>query len=194
MHKIIILMYHIVDKPGAEREKKYCCLPENFLKQMEFLSKSDYSLINLDDIDEILSGNKVMNSESIAVTFDDGFEDFYHNAFPVLKKIAIPATLFMVSDRVGQTNDWMHLRGSPKRNLLNKEQLLEISHSGVLIGSHTCTHPKLNEISSDKELLKDEIFISKQSLEEQLQKSVNYLYIDRLHNVFRERRDVFRPL
>ena len=167
-------MYHIIDKPRAEREKKYCCLPDSFSRQMKFLYQSDYSLINLDDIDEILSGRKVMSNTCVAVTFDDGFEDFYQNAFPVLKEFDIPSTLFMVSDRVGQTNDWMHSRGSPKRNLLNSEQLLEISNSGVLIGSHTCTHPKLNEISSDKEKLKDELFQSRQVLEKHLNKPVDH--------------------
>lgn len=174
MHKIIILMYHIADTPKADREIKYCCTPENFLKQMEYLSKSAYALINLDDIDAILSGKKTMQMDSIAVTFDDGFEDFYHNAFPVLKKFNIPATLFMVSERVGQSNDWMHQRGSPKRNMLSTEQLTDISNAGVLIGSHTCTHPKLNEISPDEKRLHDEIFNSKQQLEEQLGKAVDH--------------------
>lgn len=167
-------MYHIIDAPRAEKETKYCCLPNSFFKQMEFISKSDFSLINLDDVSEILSGKKVMNSNSIAVTFDDGFDDFYHNALPILKIFNVPSTLFMVSDRIGQTNDWMHKRGSPVRNLLNQAQLTEISNAGVLIGSHTCTHPKLNEISSDKKMLHDELLLSKQTLEEQLYKPINH--------------------
>lgn len=167
-------MYHILDTPKTDKESKYCCLPKNFSKQMSFLANSDYSLINLDDVDDILSGKKVMNSTCVAVTFDDGFEDFYHNAFPILKKFDIPATLFMVADRVGQSNDWMHKHGSPKRNLLNENQLADISNSGVLIGSHTCTHPKLNEISLNKEMLENEIFNSRQALEKQLNKKVEH--------------------
>ncbi len=169
-------MYHIVDQPRTDREKKYCCLPECFLRQMKFLSQSDYSLINLDDIDEILSGKKVMNNTGIAVTFDDGFEDFHQNAFPVLKQFDIPATLFMISERVGDTNDndLTHRHDSPKRILLTQEQLLEVSQSGILIGSHTRTHPKLNEISADKENLNDELLHSRQVLENQLNKTVEH--------------------
>ncbi len=174
MYKIIILMYHIIDRPRAGREKKYCCLPECFFKQMKFLSQSDYSLINLDDIDEILSGEKVMNNTGIAVTFDDGFEDFHQNAFPVLKQFDIPATLFMISDQIVDTDDLKQPGDPSKRDLLNQKQLLEISHSGILIGSHTRTHPKLNEISSDKEKLNDELFNSRQVLENQLDKTIEH--------------------
>jgi len=168
MARIVILMYHIIDWSKAERESKYCCLPLRFAQQMEYLSKSGYSLINLNDVADILDGDKSIDSDAVAVTFDDGFEDFYRNAFPILSRFNVPATLFMVSDRIGGDNDWMHCSGSPKRKLLSQSELSELADNGILIGSHTRTHPKLNEISGDKSFLYEEIHDSKCELENKL--------------------------
>ncbi len=174
MARIVILMYHIIDRPKAEREAKYCCLPLRFSQQMEHLSKSGYSLINLNDVAEVLDGDKAIDSDAVAVTFDDGFEDFHRNAFPILTRFNVPATLFMVSDRVGGDNDWMHRGGSPKRKLLSQSQLSEIADSGIVIGSHTRTHPKLNEISGDQSLLHQEVSNSKHELENQLDREIQH--------------------
>ena len=174
MARIIILMYHIIDTPKSAQEAKYCCEPSEFNKQMQYLAASDYPLLNLNDIASILSGNKELLEDSVAVTFDDGFDDFYHNALPILSRYKIPATLFMVSNRIDQYNDWMVNKGSPKRKLLSIEQLNELLKAGVVIGSHTRSHPKLSEISKNTEQLYQEIRESKIELENILGIPINH--------------------
>lgn len=167
-------MYHIVDTPKTAQEAKYCCQPLEFNKQMQYLASSDYPLLNLNDISSILAGNKELIVDSVAVTFDDGFEDFYHNALPILSRYKIPATLFMVSNRIDQYNDWMVNKGSPKRKLLSIEQLNELLKAGIVIGSHTRSHPKLSEISENSEQLDQEVGESKTELENILGISINH--------------------
>ncbi|MBE0435699.1 MAG: polysaccharide deacetylase family protein [Methylomicrobium sp.] len=160
--------------PKSDQEAKYCCMPSEFAKQMNYLATSNYRLIDLNDISSILKDELHLESDAVAVTFDDGFEDFYHDAMPVLREYNIPATLFMVSNRTDGFNDWMVKKGSPKRKLLSVPQLLEISKNNITIGSHTRTHPKLTEISSDLDCLNREIKESKIELENKLGLSVNH--------------------
>ncbi|WP_404355963.1 polysaccharide deacetylase family protein [Methylotuvimicrobium sp. KM1] len=174
MPRIVILMYHIIASPKSDQEAKYCCTPSEFAKQMNYLASSNYRLIDLNDISSILKGELQLKSDAVAVTFDDGFEDFYHDALPVLREYNIPATLFMVSNRTDGFNDWMVKKGSPKRKLLSVPQLLEISKSNTIIGSHTRSHPKLTEISSDMDSLNREIKESKVELENKLGLAVDH--------------------
>ena len=174
MARILILMYHIVDEPRSDKEAKFCCTPSQFQRQMEYLSKSSYQLLDLEGISEIICGTRYLDSDGLAVTFDDGFSDFHEHALPILDKWRIPATLFMVSRRIGRTNDWMHKRGFPQRDLLTRQQLLDVNDAGVIIGSHTRTHARLSDISSDMANLKEELESSKKELEDTLGNSIDH--------------------
>lgn len=174
MSRIIILMYHIIDHAKTSREANLCCSPESFKKQIKYLANSNYTLVNLDDVSNILNGTKVFENDVVALTFDDGFEDFYLNALPILTQYKIPSTLFVVSNQLGNTNNWMSERNFPARKLISKQQLITIKESGVVIGSHTRSHLKLNELSDDRALIDQEIKASKIELEEILKQPVKH--------------------
>jgi peptidoglycan/xylan/chitin deacetylase (PgdA/CDA1 family) len=172
MSGAIILMYHIIDESRASLEDKYCCTPQRFSGQMAFLRQEGYRAVSLESLLAALDGHPPAEEKMVAVTFDDGFACTCRNALPVLVKHQIPATMFVVSDRIGKSNDWMQSRGFPRRELLTVENLRELGDAGVAVGSHTRTHPRLNEINSAR--LTDEIRGSKASLEDMLGKSVDY--------------------
>ena len=172
MKRAIVLMYHIVDKPRDASEEKYCCSVKNFEQQMQYLRQSEYSPVSLDSYISSLRKNSPLPDNPIIITFDDGFEDFYHNAVPAALKYDIPLTLFMVAKGIGGTNKWMHQRGKPKRNLLNQNELLACAKAGVTIGSHTLTHPRLTEV--DDKLASKEIKLSKMQLEDILEQEVKH--------------------
>ncbi|MEZ0154833.1 MAG: polysaccharide deacetylase family protein [Candidatus Reddybacter sp.] len=174
MARTLILMYHILDQSRSQREARFCCTPKRFSQQMQYLSTSGYELLSLDQIEEITQGRRQQERPGVAVTFDDGFADFHQNALPILEQWKIPATLFMVSQRIGQSNDWMRNRGFPSRPLLSLEQLREARDAGVTIGSHTCTHARLNEISSNPEQLQEQLEGSKKELEQILGQEVKH--------------------
>jgi len=174
MARILILMYHIVDEPRSEREARFCCTPDKFAEQMEYLANSKYQLLTLDNIFEVTENRRSQEQTGVAVTFDDGFCDFHRNALPILTRWNIPAAMFVVSQRIGKSNDWMHKRGFPERPLLSLRKLQDVRDAGITIGSHTCSHARLSDISSNAERLDDELGASKQELEELLGQDVEH--------------------
>jgi peptidoglycan/xylan/chitin deacetylase (PgdA/CDA1 family) len=68
----------------------------NFSWQMEFI-KANFNPIHLSRVIEYLEGKCDLPSNPIVVTFDDGFDDVYTNAYPILKRLDVPATLFITT-------------------------------------------------------------------------------------------------
>lgn len=166
-----ILMYHILDRPRAEQEAKYCCLPERFAQQMAWIAESHHP-VSLDTLLAGLNGQADLADNAIAITFDDGFASTFEHAMPVLTRLRIPATMFMVAGRIGGDNDWMHRRGMPQRALMDATQLREMHAADITIGSHTLTHPKLPECEPGQ--LSREIADSKSRLEDILSHPVQH--------------------
>jgi len=177
-----ILMYHILDTPRAEREAKYCCLPERFSEQMAWIAETRQP-VSLDTLLAGLDGRANLPDDAVAVTFDDGFASTFENAMPVLTRYRIPAAMFIVVNHIGGDNDWMHRRGMPQRALMDTAQIREMHAADITIGSHTLTHPKLPKCPPDK--MSREIADSKAILEDILSHPVQHfaypygLYNDR---------------
>lgn len=165
-------MYHMVRETDDPKEKRYCCYPTAFKRQMAHLKMTGYQVIGLDDLINCIKNGTTLPQKSIAITFDDGFADNYENAFPVLKEHGFTATMFIVSRLVGKTNEWMQEEGFPARKLLGWEKLKDMSENGITIGSHTRTHPSLIDIEVGS--ARQEILNSKPELEDALGKPVRY--------------------
>ena len=95
-------LYHRIKAPSGrdvllENVLKYrwCVSPSDFEMQIKQLRKK-YRFISAEDF----MGNKIPKNAAL-LTFDDGYSDFYTNAFPLLKKYEIPAAVFLVSGHVG---------------------------------------------------------------------------------------------
>jgi peptidoglycan/xylan/chitin deacetylase (PgdA/CDA1 family) len=101
----------------------------------------------------------------VAVTFDDGFENFYEHALPELVKRGIPATMFVISDAIGKAF------GSSEcsEKIMSLEQLRNLPDL-VTIGSHTLSHPLLPSIAVDEAAR--EIALSRKRLEQQLNRKI----------------------
>jgi peptidoglycan/xylan/chitin deacetylase (PgdA/CDA1 family) len=72
----------------------------DFEKEMRYLTKT-HKILSLEEIAGIINGNKALPKRGVVVTFDDGYKDNYTNAFPVLKKYNIPATIFLTTGNIG---------------------------------------------------------------------------------------------
>ena len=159
-----ILMYHYINDEEPKRSKLGVSLA-TFERQMRFLRENKYNVIPLGELADIIKKKKKIPPKTAVVTFDDGYLDNYTNAFPILKKYGIPATIFIVIDRVG--------RRLGRDDYMDWQQIKELSDSGlVTIGCHSMTHPNLSEILSEEEL-KREICQSKLLLEGVLGKGVD---------------------
>jgi len=170
--KVPILMYHRVSETDNPVERRYCCPPKSFRRQMHLLRLLGYCPIALDDFIEYTAGKKSLNPKSLVITLDDGYKDTYTHAYPILKEYGFPATVFLISNLIGRTNEWAQERGFPRRDLLDWPQIREMATDGVFFGSHTLSHVPLTEVS--RETMIREIRDSKKALEETLGKPVNF--------------------
>jgi peptidoglycan/xylan/chitin deacetylase (PgdA/CDA1 family) len=166
MPKAIILMYHNIDNPPKNaRIPNLYVTPRMFRFQMWYLKKAGFRVLSIQDLVAVVGAGETQQNMA-AITFDDGFVDFYKNAYPILQQHGYPSTVFVVSGLAGKVNAWDHANESIIKPLMNWEQLREINQNGVEIGSHTKTHPELTRISSDQQVM--EIAGSKKDLEERL--------------------------
>ncbi len=133
-----ILTYHSLNTSGSV----IALPPETFRSQMRSLFDRGIEVVPLETL--AAAGDQEINGPAVALTFDDGFEDFYEAAFPVLSQYRFPATVFLVSGYCGRTNDWP---GQPPsaggRPLLNWSKIAELHRAGIRFGAHTVTHPRL---------------------------------------------------
>jgi peptidoglycan/xylan/chitin deacetylase (PgdA/CDA1 family) len=158
---MVILTYHSVASSGDF----YSVTPFAFKQQMEYL-RNNYSVLPLSEISDFIRKKKRIPKKSVSITFDDGYQDFYTNAYPYLRKHRLPATVFVTTDYVDRV--WpLSENGS---TMLSWEQILEISGNGIEIGAHTVTHPNLQEKGLAE--AKCEIIESKKIIEEHLNAKV----------------------
>ena len=88
---IVILNYHSVH-PSHPLSTH----PDAFYKQMQYLA-NNFNIISLSDLPNYMNKIKTSNSKSVIITFDDGYEDNYIYAYPILRKLNIKATIFTLS-------------------------------------------------------------------------------------------------
>lgn len=156
-----ILMLHEVSAPTELRMMSLAISPERFARFMEWLKRMGYTSALPTDWDTHAGSNR-----RVILTFDDAYEDLMSNAFPVLHRLGFKATVFVVVDRIGKTNEWDEATGFKSKRLLTAEQIRELHRHGVHFGSHTLTHALLTD-ASDSELER-EVRDSKHKLEDLL--------------------------
>lgn len=103
-----ILAYHRIKSPVKNYpydSELISATPEDFLWQMQHI-KQHYTPIRLNDVGRYFAKQLAWPARPVIVTFDDGFDDNYHHAFPVLKQLQIPATFFLATDYIGTSNSY----------------------------------------------------------------------------------------
>jgi peptidoglycan/xylan/chitin deacetylase (PgdA/CDA1 family) len=178
---IIILMYHSIDTVIRGGDKRYTCAPKLFEKQMQYLVNQGYCFIPLSEMDSFFNDGKTVPEKSVIITFDDGFEDNYYYAFPILKKFTIPATIFIVSDLLDKTNQWMINEGLDEKKMLSWEKIKEMMQSGIEFGGHSLNHQRLVTLEDDE--LNNQIVKNKKDMEDSLGCSlISFAYPYGLYN------------
>ncbi len=164
---VAILTYHSLDESGSVLSTE----PDLFAEQMRILHESGVKVIPLSAVRDVLGGG-LDSQRCLAITFDDGFMNLYHNGFPVLLRYGFPATVFLVTDYCGKENDWPSQPRAVKRwPLLGWREIDEMAAAGITFGAHTRTHPDLRTLAPKQ--VKEEILPSKKSLEDALGRSVD---------------------
>ena len=154
---IMVLNYHKVD----DMDISLSVLPGDFAAQMKYLAEHDYHTITIDEFYAGLVGEGELPDNPVLITFDDGYEDNYTKAYPILKRYGFKATIFVISDFVG------------RKNYMTWSELQEMAANGMSIESHTATHESLTDLTDEQ--LKKELVESKQRIETELNTKVNFL-------------------
>lgn len=155
--KIPILMYHYVEYNQDERDylRDQQNVPPHVLEQQIVdLRKAGYTFITPKEIPKLLTKRGVEKNKYIVLSFDDGFRDFYTDAFPILKRHNVPVINYVVYNFMGG------------QDYMTKDMVREITkHPLIELGSHTLNHASLPGLQSD--LAEGEVSLSKGFLEEE---------------------------
>lgn len=166
----VVLNYHSVSPKKTELFGNIS--PERFRQTLKFLT-THFEIV---DLPRVVSNES--NKKQVALTFDDGYENVYTNAVPILEEFDVPATTFINPSFIGDANrnqilDVHGYTDPPSRIIMDCPQLSELASSSLItIGNHTATHPDLSTLDKSKEL-KQEVIGAKESLEDKFGITVN---------------------
>jgi peptidoglycan/xylan/chitin deacetylase (PgdA/CDA1 family) len=170
---ISILMYHQVgDFPPMESHRSTYCHYRRFQRQMALLSRLRCNVLSMDAALAALRGERPLPRRSVVLTFDDGYENFYEYAFPVLERYGFPAIVYLVAGSIGRPSSWFAADGRATPPLMDARRILQLRARGVDFGSHGVSHRKLAEIDADA--AREEIVESKRLLEALLGEEVRH--------------------
>jgi peptidoglycan/xylan/chitin deacetylase (PgdA/CDA1 family)/GT2 family glycosyltransferase len=165
---IRVVMLHSIAEPRSEGEASYYLSPERFRRLLEDMQSGGYVCA---DPRKVEYADAKWSARELVLTFDDGYEDFYTAVFPRVAEYGLKPLVFLVADRIGDSNRWDQEAGLRRRKLLNFDQIRELQRYGVRFGSHTLTHRSLPALNGTD--LRREIAESKLRLEELLGQEVS---------------------
>lgn len=140
--QVPILMYHRISVPPADADiyrRDLSVSPDRFEEQLRYLADAGYHTILLDDLLYALAQGRPLPDKPVILTFDDGYEDNYTEAFPLLRRYGMVGHFFIITDFVNQE----------RPDYMTWPQIEEMSAAGQRFGSHSRDHPNLSGKSVD---------------------------------------------
>ncbi|WP_234123752.1 polysaccharide deacetylase family protein [Clostridium hydrogenum] len=134
-----VLMYHSICDDNDDNIMK---VPKKqFDEQMKYLKDNGYHTLSANEFYNFLVNGKSIPKKSVLITFDDGYQNQYDNAYPTLKKYNFNAVLFIITNYLDKGT--LYLKSS---------ELKEMSQNGIDIECHTLNHAKLDKLSYEDQL------------------------------------------
>ncbi len=163
--RVPILMYHRVDvvRPTLPAiTRRLTVDPRDFEAQMRWLQGHGYHTITQLQLFDALEHGAPLPARPIVITFDDGYRDVLGKASPILARLHMRATAYVITGRIS----------GPDPSFLAWPQLRLLEERGVEIGSHTVTHRELTRLTDAQDL--SELRDSRRALEQHLGHSVQW--------------------
>lgn len=175
LQNVPILMYHAVESAlRPPKYKHFYVLADEFAGQMQMLKRAGYTPITFPMLAAARAGTTALPKKPVLLTFDDGYQNLKANVAPLMEQLGLAYTVFLVSERVGKTNDWVAPDDYEPTPLLSWADIKEMQKSkSVSFEAHTATHPKLSHLSIAE--ARQELAASKDTLEQNLQTPISTL-------------------
>jgi peptidoglycan/xylan/chitin deacetylase (PgdA/CDA1 family) len=161
-----ILTFHAVD----DRSSVISFAPGLFSRTLSRLHQSGFRSVGLLEAAARLRNGDPLPERAYVVTFDDGYRSVYEEAFPVLQRYAITATVFLTVGKQRDEHPGQRLPSLDQRPMLAWNEIREMLRAGIHFGAHTLTHPDLTRLTLEP--LEREIVESKKTIEDALGSSV----------------------
>jgi len=163
----VVMMYHSVGDPAKFGNVS----TRRFRRDLELFT-NEFTVV---DIPEVMVPDS--DGRRIAITFDDGYENFFTEAYPILREYDLPATIFLTSGFIGSRNserisERHNLADASDPAMMTPEQIRSlVDDDSIHIGNHTRNHPRLPDIA-DRDRLHEEILGAKQDLESEFDTAI----------------------
>jgi len=131
-----ILLYHRIEEPPLpdSTAARYYISPADFAWQMQALKDWGYTTIPISLLVEAIMKGAPLPPRPVVISFDDGYESVYENAYPIMQAQGFTGVMYLVGTYVGA------------QGYMDGGQILAMTDNGWEIGSHSMTHPHLPAI------------------------------------------------
>jgi peptidoglycan/xylan/chitin deacetylase (PgdA/CDA1 family) len=146
-----ILLYHHVTE--GKPSNSYSISKENFKKQLDYLVQNGYRTISMNALVQAITNGTDLPEKPIIITFDDGNQNVFFNAFPIMEEKGLTGMVFIIANRINA------------EGFLSARQLTEMISAGWEVGSHGMRHV---DLVKQPQALRDEIGNSKKFIENAL--------------------------
>jgi len=163
--RVPILMYHHIAVPPADADavrRDLSVSPAAFEEQLRYLKEQGYQSISLYDLNRYLQRGDPLPDKPILFTFDDGYDDNFAYAFPLLVKYGFTGTFFLITEPID----------AGREGYVTWPQVSLMSSMGMDMEPHTYTHPDLTGQSVD--YIVWQVIGSKQAIEERTGKTCRF--------------------
>ncbi|WNR42433.1 polysaccharide deacetylase family protein [Paenibacillus roseipurpureus] len=147
--KVAVLVYHHLDD---QESSSVTISPQLFKRQLQYLKRRGFEFITLDQFKAFKQDGKQIPDNAILVTFDDGYESFFTYAYPILKKLQIPAVNFVITKDLDDPK-------KPKLAALSPEEITQIRQDDPDI-EFQCHSDHLHAAQDGKPMLSNKLFIN----------------------------------
>jgi peptidoglycan/xylan/chitin deacetylase (PgdA/CDA1 family) len=160
--RIPILMYHAVQEGQSDPRPYYevNVSPSTFERQMRQLRNAGYRAVSLEQALQDLHDDAA-DQKIVVITFDDGFQDFYETAFPILADCQFTATVFLMTGYMAEPG-----KSFKGKAVLRWNEVRELHSHGIQFGSHTVSHPQLRTLQLSQ--VEEEVGTSKKVIEDRI--------------------------
>lgn len=150
---LVVLQYHHIDDDTPAITSTRI---DDFDEHIELLQEEGMEIVDLKDALHKVKNNQSLPKKAVAITFDDAYLSIYENAWPKLKELQWPFTIFVNPKQID----------NQVANMISWEQLQEMQDAGAIIANHSQSHPYLIEHDSNQDG-------SEQALADYLDKEIN---------------------